>query len=1073
MTRLGLPQLPRLGAPRLGQVPRLQLTEEDEQSLIGRLGSQAAGGLAALGNALDLPSSVIRDVMVGQNPIDQLVTPFSSSNRTTGRELLRQYGLVGRGDTYANFAAGLAAEIALDPLTYLTFGGSALSKAGRVAKNAGLLDEATRAAGRGLNPIGPRQFRVSKSLDDLMDMEEVMKRNPGAKQRLEDAAKGMGTTLEAIRAEKLGGNIGLGLPFKEASVARNLPFAAESVARGLDVAGEAIRYSAPVRAGAAAFSRATKGVLGTEAQRFVPDIIQREKEAISSARATIATTASEIDKSKFFDIEHYARTNQVGVEEATKEIRNRASEVQKHLEGIEANVPEELIPHLDSMTASLKDLRDRELLAHLKSDDLQDVFLKEYFPRMRFFFEKGKARAPGSKLFPTTHPSQLARKEFLKDNPGGTDVLNKISLDEEISGFAHRFDRTGKLPQAEIDRLASVLESKYFGHLAADANFKQLARWAANLDPKHVETGIPAFEMNPLKPMLARMEHGERAIVAARGAMEFIADNAGITGDYSASQLLKELKLTEGAGDELLKKMSARMEGVDDIESLFVPSQIAEDVKKFVNGFTTPESVGPFVRAIDAFTNAFKAGVTALWPAFHVRNFGSGQFQNWIADAFDFKSLTEADSLVRGQEIKGLGESIWGEAPEGSSRTRLTDGEATEKLRQEVFAHQVVHAREGISGEAISNALAGNLRVPGSSPTSLLGVPFQTPAPVHTTLGERINPLNVASNVFTPSRVGHDVSQYVEGLNRVAPYINLRKKGWSPAAAADRVAQVQIDYQSRAATDSFTRRLFPFFTFTRGVIPFTLEQVLQRPGGRLGQTVRAVNRSRDPDDLTPDWVASSTAIPLGELPDGSRRFLSSLGLMFENPLEFLDGGMRGAGLETLERLNPLLKMPLEMSSGQSFFKRGPFGGRDLESLDPTIGRTISNVRQMLGGEPVERPEPFISKGFEFLASNTPFARLLSSARTLSDPRKGLAGTAANLLTGMRVTDVSPAAQDRVLRDRAQDALRKFGSRTFTKSYIPVETMLGLPPEQQREAMEYNAVIANISERVKERKLAIQ
>jgi len=84
-------------------------------SLIKRVGSGVVSGLSAIGNLLDTPGSMVRDVLAGENPFDQLASPLSSLNRTSGRDLLRKHGLIGSQDTYGNFFGGLGAEIALDP----------------------------------------------------------------------------------------------------------------------------------------------------------------------------------------------------------------------------------------------------------------------------------------------------------------------------------------------------------------------------------------------------------------------------------------------------------------------------------------------------------------------------------------------------------------------------------------------------------------------------------------------------------------------------------------------------------------------------------------------------------------------------------------------------------------------------------------------------------------------------------------------------------------------------------------------------------------------------------------------
>lgn len=79
-------------------------------------------GLSAIGNVIDLPGSSVRDALVGKNPFDQYLTPLHDTNRTTGRDVARHYGLAGKEDTWGNFAGGLGVEIATDPLNLLGTG---------------------------------------------------------------------------------------------------------------------------------------------------------------------------------------------------------------------------------------------------------------------------------------------------------------------------------------------------------------------------------------------------------------------------------------------------------------------------------------------------------------------------------------------------------------------------------------------------------------------------------------------------------------------------------------------------------------------------------------------------------------------------------------------------------------------------------------------------------------------------------------------------------------------------------------------------------------------------------------
>src|SRR3990167_3379492 len=91
--------------------------------------------MSGIGNIFDLPGSMVRDVAARKNPFDQIMSPFSDKNRTSGRDLLRQYGLASNKDTLGNFAGGWATEEAMDPLNYLTLGAVAGIK--KVLKGAG------------------------------------------------------------------------------------------------------------------------------------------------------------------------------------------------------------------------------------------------------------------------------------------------------------------------------------------------------------------------------------------------------------------------------------------------------------------------------------------------------------------------------------------------------------------------------------------------------------------------------------------------------------------------------------------------------------------------------------------------------------------------------------------------------------------------------------------------------------------------------------------------------------------------------------------------------------------------
>ncbi|MEZ6152930.1 MAG: hypothetical protein R3C09_22755 [Pirellulaceae bacterium] len=90
------------------------------------------------------------------------------------------------------------------------------------------------------------------------------------------------------------------------------------------------------------------------------------------------------------------------------------------------------------------------------------------------------------------------------------------------------------------------------------------------------------------------------------------------------------------------------------------------------------------------------------------------------------------------------------------------------------------------------------------------------------------------------------------------------------------------------------------------------------------------------------------------------------------------------------RLNPMLKYPLELASGQSLYH-----GRPLSTIAPDVGTAIHNLSGAEG-----KAQPFFSLQVEHALRNSPFARYLSTARKATNPNADRAATAAALASGL-------------------------------------------------------------------------
>ena len=168
---------------------RKRMNPDEEQSIVGKLGSSVMSPLAAVGNLLGLPGSMVVDVLAGENPFDQLRTPMQDVNRVTGRELLQRRGIVSDAPGVGGHALGIAADIALDPLTYMSFGlNHALTEGGKALRAAGGIEELSHAATKAANvsagtfagsQIGKREAMASMSLNEALDVLRTP-RGPGS-----------------------------------------------------------------------------------------------------------------------------------------------------------------------------------------------------------------------------------------------------------------------------------------------------------------------------------------------------------------------------------------------------------------------------------------------------------------------------------------------------------------------------------------------------------------------------------------------------------------------------------------------------------------------------------------------------------------------------------------------------------------------------------------------------------------------------------------------------------------------------------------------------------------------------
>lgn len=1085
---------------------------EDRPSIFSRAKEASLSGLGAIGNALDLPGSMVRDLVhtaqtgTFHNPLDQLLSPFSDKNRASGRDIGRAAGAMSSDDTTGNWFGGLGIEIATDPLSYLTLGANAVGKGGKAMKAAGLMDDVTKVAakkaGRTLGSMGAREARVTTTVDDMLHAA-----TPAGKQAAQDYAAKAGIDLAAEGSKPLGGIAGIGLPFMDPSIILGTGKTGQRVAQALDTAGSAIKHAKvpftkfePLNELSRLFDAKQLGTKTREGQAAARGLFDVQTGNRAAAGLEGAELAHGLDAAG------------LGTHADSSTIR-AAVEARGTADPAWMSLPHDAKQAILKAADSIDELRKQHEEWGTGGKQLEDLYAK-YWPREMTEGVGLSGGKPGQP-FTTMTGSRKGRENYLKDIQGGTETIKQIfqdpTIDEMLKGGSSRKHIADFIEFAYGDKMSKTYQVMGNGGKPAldksgkplvKNRFRRLAAVLAKVPDDVRKSGL--FGNHPAADFEKHLVSARDSIAAGKTILETIAQpgivqsgsqaaqvpgtktlrqvlqSTGIAfGDHEKGGLKKLWDLTSGGAPLPPDPKVAWKNFLAPMLDWRIDEGLADDMARMNKAITGPEAASEIITALDSFSNIWKAFQTGVWPKFHVRNLLSGQVQNWIAGMFSAGSVKDAEGMMRGKAVKGASQ-IPEVARLAAQRgvTALDDDTATKLLSEIAYAHKVVGkydaaATVGKVGDATPATIEGMLSaMPGENAFDFkqVGRKFIGREP-----GTNFNPFDVrgvgnrTESGFGPAAAGEDAGYFVEGLNRMAPFIDLLKKGWSADAAAKKVGEAQVLYQNRNYTKFESQamaRALPFYKFAKGMLPYTLNQLAERPGGKLAQIIRAEHRAHGADEMTPEYIADTASIPLSKAADGTRRYITGLGLMHEDPLSLFGGGPQGMALEAASRMNPILKAPLEYATGETFFQKGPSGGRELEDLDPQLGRILANVT---GSEKaVKFPG---SQTLELLLGNSPLSSALTQVRTATDPRKGVAAKASNLLTGVRVSDVSPGAQDAILRQQVQQMEKELGAKKYVKTYFPAAEKEKLSPHDRALVEELIATEKQLQARAKTRKAA--
>ena len=1076
------------------------LSPEEEQQILADVASQTSGVLGAVGYALGTPGAMLNNAMVGKNPLDAMFA--APEDRLDGRDVLREKGLVGREDTWGNYLLGMGFEIATDPLSLVSGPASALTKAGRVARSAGLYDDAAKALSRkylnsraagttaSLGPevasrasagykraidsgktmvtdsdlyskplVGKRAASKHATLDDVIKYAD----NPQAAEDSIVKALGKGdaaagkTALAKIRNQRLSNDIGIGLPLGDASYTADLGAFGNAYRDALDVAGRTARWSPVGRGAAALFDNRTNNQLSEEAQ--MAGIAAAAKGA---ARREAATREGISQLSKLNREAPDAFSDDGGriigrlIED---DGRNKILK-QGDLQFASANpAVREYVQWWDSFR---QQVLDESADIGIRSDKLKDQYGHGYMPyQADAMFEMAGKRDKGlSQSLSTMTGDQMKRGTTLR-LPGGRDQIMDLSQDTRFSGPK----RTLTTDAAAADGLAMEVFQKPYAQLAKGEKrqMDDLARLLHKL-PAEATERAPLFGQHPAQQIQQYIE----GRATAAGNMDALLDGVA----SFAVQTPARLASTVGRGNitlaDALKRIGARTKKVNGVQvggkaqlrdriakglginpnavslnQYSVPLERVEALLKSEEVFTDAGTNNAFVQYLDSFTSLWKGSILA-WPSRITRDLYSGQISNWLVGAASLDGTVAATDLIN-NGAKG--------ATFLKSLDALPQYRSLPTMDAKIDAFQAdLAATELVSGGSQLDRV-GSLtgrdvldRMPGAVPRSLTGsiaklrdIPSSLANGDFFRVPSARNPYREMKNPILLA--GDEANTVSDQINRLSGYMTLLSKGYDPSAAANTIKRVQVDYKSLSSFErNFLRRALPWYTYQSRIMKEVLGQMAVRPGGRYGTTVQAITEGQDAASQGEDHIPSYLRERIAVPFSENEQGVTYLN-SFDGPgwSEFRNLSPSNFFENIGEQLAPQYRIAAEMLSGRDFYHDQPLS-------QSNSGIASNAYRAATGGE---LPMGWLA---DRVISNVPFvsrpARVVSQLlddRVHESLPERAALAAVDALLGVKLTPVDRSKIDADLSRQLKDSVSDNPYvRTSERPFIPEELQPNAP-----------------------------
>lgn len=930
-----LPASPPSATKASGRKMKEYLPPEEADSMIADLGRNTWSAIEVLGKTLDTPGAIARGVMAG-DPASGF--SWDWDRRVSGEELLDSYGLVGKdANPYVKAGVGFATEILTDPLSLATFGASALSKSGKVAKAAGVLDSAPLAAQKRLGPdavkntftgsmadnaytalgregiarsddmyrlrplVGPRYAQATTTL------EEAIQASKDPIRAMDDVMKYInksGLNYDDLKNQKLGGAFGLGLfsPWVTFTPPGSL-----KALDALDAVGQATKWSSPVRYGASFVDQRVAGQTGAADQLSAMRNFEMRKAAEKTGREKAVDHAM-----KLGDIEVSPQAAAIlgantllspqGNDFLTRVFENvptqKDLQVKSMLPGIEKLY--------DSWDAIRKTNVDEARKLGMRINPYGDRFGVLYSPRSGTEFDfqdfqQGISRS----LFSTSSAEGYSRRMHLI-TPGGTDDLREISMLPNVRAHA-KAGVDSELANKQLGQeIAQFVNTKHGYDAITEEQGVSIARTMMRLN-KNLPDDIPAFAQHPLNAQARNIVNQEMARSNARFIYDSLAEaainedaNSLVGGrfrrlDSALNEIAGKTGLRvsggEAAGavqknviDRVAAKLGVAPDAVD-LSKIAIPEAVYNRLTKLQDFYSSPAALDEVGNLWNRFTSLTK-GFLLAYPSRHVRDAYSNVFSIWL------ETGSANDTLAGIQLAKKIMAGGFDEVAGEIAKLPRYQGIADRAALKQAFMRDV--GGEGVlstlsTSDLLTTSRAGDIDqlIPGSTPMrrgdflkDLFPDGTRNPVQMVRDFGTIRNVSDKYKTLNPLLNASQRYGDWNDSVGRLGGYLALMRKGVSPSEAASRMREALVDYSSLTPVERHTiRNTFIWWAYSSRIGKYAVKSMFENPGGRYAQTIRGMNtlQRSDEDHYVPEALRQQLGIRIGQgdpVSDAIRRILA-------------------------------------------------------------------------------------------------------------------------------------------------------------------------------------------------------